>query len=109
MPYSDKYQLIEIGFIKRYFAVATRCRRGERPRTMLLLRLPPPLGVRGAAWLRGCDAVEFGGRTIPIVRAMHLHENAAGRLFYLDAARALCLRGAVTHDDMTLYSIEQGV
>ena len=75
----------------------------------LLLRLPPPLGVRGAAWLRDCDAVEFGERMIPLVRAMHLHENAAGRLFYLDAARALCLRGAVTHDDMTLYSIEQGV
>ena len=77
--------------------------------TMLLLRLPPPLGVCGAAWLRDCDAVEFGERMIPLVRAMHLHENAAGRLFYLDAARALCSRGAVAHDDMTLHSIEQGV
>ena len=75
----------------------------------LLLRLPPPLGVRGAAWLRDCDAVEFGERMIPLVRAMHLHENAAGWLFYLNAARALCLRGAVSHDDMTLHSIEQGV
>ena len=75
----------------------------------LLLRLPSPLGVRDAAWLRGCDAVEFGERMIPLVRAMHLHENTAGRLFYLDAARALCARGAVAHDDMTLHSIEQGV
>ena len=47
----------------------------------LLLRLPPPLGVCGAAWLRDCDDVEFGERMIPLVRAMHLYENASGRLF----------------------------